>query len=293
MRWVVVGATGLIGRALCGYLSDEGHTVVAVSRSGDSVPGATSVRWDPAAGAPRGFLDGADVLVNLAGAGIGDSRWTEERKRLIISSRVDTTTALVAALADEATPRVLVNASAVGFYGTGEDAVTETSPAGDDFLAQTCARWEEAARTAEAHGVRVALTRFGIVLASGGGALERQLPLFRAGLGGPIAGGRQWMSWVHIDDVVRIITLAGTAEISGPINVVAPNAVRQKEFAKSLGAALHRPAILPAPGFALRMALGEMATLAVDGQHVVPQVATAAGYSFRYPEIAEALRAVV
>lgn len=293
MRWAVVGATGLIGRRLCRHLAAAGHDVAAVSRSGGAVDGAAAaVAWDPAAG-PLGpaALAGHDVVVNLAGAGIGDARWTDARKRQIAESRRAATRGIVEALRADGAPRVLVSASAVGYYGTGERECTEATPAGDDFLAATCAAWEREALAARAHGVRVALTRFGIVLDAHGGALARQLVPFRLGLGGPLGGGRQWVSWVHAEDAVRLITLAGTdPSVDGPINVVSPRPVRQRDFARALGAALHRPAVVPTPAVALRLAMGEMATLALDGQRVTPSVALAAGYEFAHPDVDEALR---
>lgn len=292
MRVAIVGATGLIGRRLVDHLLEGGHEAVAVSRRGEPVADAPGVAWDAAAGPmPAEALDAADAVVNLAGAGIGDARWTDSRKALIRDSRVRTTRGIVAALAAGG-PRVLVNASAVGYYGTGEETLTEASPPGDDVLADTCVDWEEEAFAARAHGVRVVVARMGVVLAREGGALRAQLTPFRLGLGGPLGGGRQWVSWVHVDDVLGILTLALTdPSLDGPLNVTAPTPVRQREFAAALGAALRRPAILPTPGFVLRAAMGEMATLALDGQRVVPEAALRAGYTFRHTDIREALRA--
>lgn len=294
MRFAIVGATGLVGRRLAVALLEAGHGVVAVSRGGEPVADAAGVAWDAATGPmPAAALDGVDGVVNLAGAGIGDARWTDARKALIRDSRVKTTRGIVAALADGG-PRVLVNASAVGYYGTGEDARTEVSPPGGDFLADTCVEWEQEAFAARAHGVRVVVARMGIVLAREGGALKKQLLPFRLGLGGPLGGGRQWVSWVHIEDVVDIITFALTTDgVEGALNVTAPNPVRQAEFARALGGALHRPAFIPTPGFALRAAMGEMATLALDGQRVLPEATTAAGYVFRHTDVADALRDVL
>lgn len=289
MKVTVVGATGLIGRRLVDALLRDGHGVIAVSRTGSAVADAPGVAWDPAtAPMPAAALDGADAVVNLAGAGIGDSRWTTERKALIVSSRQLATRGIVSALA-QGGPRALVNAGAVGYYGTGEERRTEASAPGDDFLAETCLAWEEDAFAARAHGVRVCVVRFGIVLAREGGALKKQLPPFRLGLGGPIGGGRQWVSWVHIDDAVGVLIHALTHDVSGALNAVAPNPVRQAEFATALGAALHRPAVLPTPAFALRLAMGEMATLALDGQQVHPEATLGAGYAFRHTDVREAL----
>lgn len=294
MNVTVVGATGLIGRHLCATLAAAGHEVTAVSRSGRPVDGAHPIAWDPAAGPmPATAVDGRDVVVNLAGAGIGDGRWSESRKREIVESRRAATDGIVAALASPTSPRVLVNASAVGYYGTGEATVDESHGPGDDFLARTCVQWEQSAEAARAHGVRVALVRFGVVLSADGGALAKQLTPFKAGVGGPLGGGRQWVSWVHIDDAVGVVILAATREVSGPINAVAPHPVRQAEFARALGAALHRPAVVPTPAFVLRLAMGEMATLALDGQRVMPTVAEELGYPFAYTDIGPALEAAV
>lgn len=294
MKVAIVGATGLIGRRLTDALLGMGWDVVPVSRRGQDVAGVTGVRWDPGVGeaVPRELLE-ADAVVNLAGAGIGDARWTDARKRLIADSRVDTTRALVAALGDGG-PSVLVNGSAVGYYGTGEETRTEASPAGDDFLAETCEAWEREALVAADKGVRVVLLRTGIVMAAEGGALKKQLPLFKLGVGGPLGGGRQWQSWIHVDDVTGLIAHAiEHAEVSGPLNATAPNPVRQKEFASTLGRVLGRPAFLPTPGIALKLAMGEMATIALDGQRVEPAAALASGYAFRFTDLEAALRDVL
>lgn len=294
MNWVVVGASGLIGTRLCRALADRGDPVAAVSRGGAAVPGARTVRWDAASGPPpEDLLGDADVVVNLAGAGIGAGRWTEARKRLIVDSRVRTTAALADAIAACPSPPVLVNASAVGYYGTGDATFTEASPAGDDFLARTCAAWEAAASAAAGSGARVVITRFGVVLARDGGVLPRQVTPARFGLGGPLGGGRQWVSWVHIDDAVGLIVHAATSGMEGPVNVTAPSPVRQAEFARSLGRALGRRFQLPVPGVALRLVLGEMSMLALAGQRVVPDAATAAGYAFTHPQLDGALADVL
>jgi uncharacterized protein (TIGR01777 family) len=292
MKVIVVGATGLIGRRLTDALLRGGHAVLAVSRGGDTVAGAPGLAWDAAAGPlPAGALDGADAVVNLAGAGIGDGRWTAARKRLIRDSRVLTTRGIVDALAADGAPRVLLNASAVGYYGTGEETRTEDSPPGRDFLAETCVAWEAEATRAAGHGVRVVLARTGIVLAKEGGAVRKQLGLYRAGLGGPLAGGRQWQSWIHADDVVGLMTFAlERDDLSGPVNLTAPEPVRQARFAKAFGRAVGRPAWVWTPGFGLRLLLGEMATLALDGQRVLPERALGAGYTFRFTDVEAALR---
>lgn len=289
MKIAVVGATGLIGRRLVDALLRDGHAVVAVSRGGSGVADAPGVAWDASVGPmPAAALDGVDAVVNLAGSDIG-ARWTNERKALIRSSRIQTTRGIVAALAAPGAPRVLVSASAVGYYGTGEETRVETSRPGSDFLADTCLAWEQEAFAARAHGVRVVVVRIGIVLAREGGALRKQLTPFRLGAGGPLGGGRQWVPWIHVDDTVGILIHALTHEVEGPLNATAPNPVRQGEFARALGAALHRPAVLPTPGIALRLALGEMATLALDGQRVEPRETLASGYVFRHTDVREAL----
>ncbi|MFN8110472.1 MAG: TIGR01777 family oxidoreductase [Thermoleophilia bacterium] len=291
MRVAVVGATGLIGGRLVERLTELGMFPVPVSRSGGLVRGVPCVTWDAASGPPpEAMLDGTDAIVNLAGVSIGEGRWTEARKRAILDSRLATTGALVQAIADGG-PRVLVNASAVGVYGTGERECDESTPPGDDFLARTCVQWEEAARAASTHGARVVLLRSGIVLAARGGALAKQLPLFRLGLGGPLGGGRQWQSWIHLDDEVDLIVHAlRRTDLVGPLNLTAPTPVRQREFAATLGRVLGRPAVLPTPGIALRLALGEMSTLALDGQRVVPRRAQDTGFAFRFTDLEPALR---
>jgi len=208
-------------------------------------------------------------------------------------SRTIPTRLLVEALEADGAARVLVNASAVGFYGPTEDEVDEQSPPGSDFLADTCVAWEREALRARAHGVRVVLVRTGIVLSADGGALPQMALPVKLFAGGPIGGGRQWIPWIHLDDEVGVILLAlDDADLSGPVNASAPQPVRQRELVKAIGAALHRPAILPTPAFPLRLAMGEMATLALDGQRAVPRAVLAAGYEFAHTDVAEALRDV-
>jgi len=236
-------------------------------------------------------------VVNLAGASIAGGRWTAERKALLRSSRVDTTRALVTALAKmNARPRVLVSASAIGYYGSrGDELLTEESAAGKDFLASLAQEWEAEAVKAEALGIRVVRARFGIILARNGGALEKMLLPFKLGVGGRIGSGQQWMSWVTLDDVAGILRFAlesGTAQ--GAINVTAPGAVRNAEFTRELARALHRPALFPAPAFALRLVLGEMAdALLLSSQRVVPQKLQQLGYRFLHADLAVALAAVL
>jgi uncharacterized protein len=291
----VVGAPGLIGGRLCAALVARGDEALAVSRGGAAgVAGATDVRWDPAEGPPPpGVTEGVDAVVNLAGVPIGGRRWTAERKRAVRESRTIPTRLLVDALAADGAPRVLVNGSAVGFYGPTEDEVDETSPPGSDFLADTCVAWEREAARAADHGVRVVLLRTGIVLAPDGGALPQMALPVKLFAGGPIAGGRQWVPWIHIEDEVGLILFAlDRPEVVGPLNATAPEPVRQRDLVKAIGAALGRPTFLPTPALPLRLAMGEMSTLALDGQRAVPRAALAAGYPFAHTDVGAALRDV-
>lgn len=246
---------------------------------------------DPARAAEAS--DGSDVVVNLAGTPVAE-RWTDERKRLITHSRVDLPHAYLAALERVAAkPAAYVSASAIGYYGISRTATfTETSPAGDDFLARVCSAWEAEANTARALGMRVAIVRTGLVLGRDGGVLAKLLPLFRSGLGGPVASGQQWYSWVHLDDVVGIYLLAIDG-YRGVLNATAPNPVTNREFTHALAAAVHRPALFPAPEFALKLVFGEGAYIVSEGQRVLPEAALAAGYTFRYPRIDAACASVV
>lgn len=291
----MVGSTGLVGRALAGALIARGDAVVAVSRSGRSgIDGAADVRWDPAEGPPpQAALDGVDAVVNLAGASIGGKRWTAGRKREIRESRTLTTRLLVDVLRAGGSPRVLVNGSAVGYYGPTDETVDETSPPGADFLAHTCVAWEREADRAEEHGVRVVRVRTGVVLARDGGALPQMALPVRLFVGGPIGGGRQWIPWIHLDDEIGLLMLALDDDgLRGPMNGTAPEPARQRDLVAALGRALRRPTIVPTPAFALRIAMGEMATLALDGQRAVPAVALAADYTFRHIDVEDAVAAV-
>jgi len=293
VRVAVVGPTGLIGRALGEALIARGDGVVALSRGGASrIAGAQDVRWDPAEGPlPSDALEGVDAVVNLAGVPIAGKRWTDSRKEAIRESRTRSTRLVVEALARDGAPRVLVNASAVGYYGTGEEQVDETSPPGADFLAQTSLAWEREAARAHEFGVRVVVIRSGIVLSRDGGALPELARPVKLFAGGPIGGGRQWMPWIHIDDEVGIILFAlDHHEVSGALNGSAPDVVRQRDFVTALGHVLGRPSGLPTPAIALRLAMGEMALLALEGQRAVPRAALAAGYVFQHPEVEPALR---
>jgi uncharacterized protein len=296
MRVVVVGATGLIGRHVCEALVARGDAAVAVSRRGGlGIAGAQDVRWDPAEGPPpTTVLDGADAVVNLAGAPLAGRRWSTARKREIRESRVLTTRALVDALAAEGAPRILVNASGIDYYGPrGEETIDETEGPGSGFLAETCVAWEREAARAADHGVRVVMMRSAVVLSAEGGALPTMARPVRLFAGGPIGGGRQWLPWIHLDDEVGLILFAlDRSELAGPVNATSPEPPRQGEFVKALGHALGRPALVPTPAVALRLALGEMATLVLDGQRAVPRAALAAGYDFRHPDLDGALRAI-
>jgi uncharacterized protein (TIGR01777 family) len=291
MRVLLTGGTGFIGGAVAHALRSAGHDVTIVSRHPGYVP-AKSIAWDGVGAA----MAETDAVVNLAGESLAAGRWTPARKTSIVASRVDATRAIVQAIAaSPRRPAVLVNASAVGFYGArGDEALDESAAPGNDFLASVCRRWEAAAWEAKAYDVRVAALRFGVVVGPGGGALAKMLIPFRLCLGGPIGGGRQWMSWIHRDDAVGLVLAALERDAyAGPVNATAPAPVRNRDFAKALGQVLHRPAVLPTPGFALRLALGEMADMLLTGQRVVPAGATTAGYAFKHPSLAGALAAAI
>jgi uncharacterized protein len=314
MKILVAGSTGLLGSALVDSLARDGHTVCrlvrreTVTRKKGAETKATEahvfdVAWDPEATGgssftdPQGWIAGADAVVNLAGASIAGGRWTTERKMLLRSSRVRTTRALVHELGKmNARPKVLVSASAIGIYGSrGEEILTEESTAGTDFLAGVTQEWEAEAVKAEARGMRVVRTRFGIVLSKHGGALQQMMRPFRFGVGGKIGSGQQWMSWVTLQDVVGVIGYAlENAGLSGAINVVAPQPVRNAEFTRELARAMHRPGLFPAPPDVLRMALGEMAdALLLASQRVKPQRLAGLGYPFLHADLRAALASVL
>jgi len=300
MRVFVVGGTGFIGRHLVESLAGRGDECVVLSRGSSDPWGSPRVRLivgDPTRpGDWQGEVAVADAVINLAGTRIVDplSRWTDARKRLLTSSRVETTSNVVAAIqAAPSPPSAFLSASAIGYYGARGDAVVdEEEPPGEDFLAALALAWERAALEAEGT-TRVTLLRTGLVLGRGGGVLDTLMPLFRMGLGGPWGSGRQWWSWIHLADEVGIILHALDQGLRGAFNLTAPNPVTVAQFATALGRALERPAILPAPGFALRLALGEAADALLDLQRVVPRRALEAGYAFRFPEIDGALANVV
>ncbi|MFH1725682.1 MAG: TIGR01777 family oxidoreductase [Elusimicrobiota bacterium] len=289
----VTGATGLVGSTLTTALFADSHRVVRVMRAKDKL-GADDAHWDPEAGEiDSAKLKGIDAAVNLAGENLAAGRWSEAKKASIRDSRVKGTELLARTLAGlEPKPKVLVSASAVGFYGDSFDAVDERSPAGAGFLADVCGSWEEACMPASKAGIRVVNLRIGVVLSPDGGALGRMLPPFRMGVGGPVGGGRQWMSWISIADLVAAIRFAlFDGGLSGPVNATAPNPVRNGEFAKTLGRVLRRPAVTPLPAFAVRMMFGEMGeALLLGGQKVAPARLEKAGFRFRHPELEPALR---
>jgi uncharacterized protein len=297
MKILISGSSGLIGSAAATALKSDGHDVVHLVRPGKP-PNPGDVQWDPMrATVDVAALEGVEVVIHLSGAGIADGRWTEERKQLLRSSRIDTTRVLVDSLSRlKQKPRVLIVASAIGYYGNrGDEILTESSTTGTDFLALVCRDWEAEASRAAARGIRTVMLRTGVVLSGKGGALPKMLPLFKLGLGGRLGSGQQWMSWIAIEDVVGIIRNAiANEQVSGPVNVVAPNPVRNEEFTRLLAAMLHRPTIFPAPAFMLRLAMGEMADAVLLGSdRVKPERMLAAGYKFRFEILEPALRAAV
>jgi uncharacterized protein (TIGR01777 family) len=299
-RVTVTGATGLIGPPVVAALQQAGAEVSVLSRDPGRAEAslkragcaAVAFAWDlMAEPAPAEALDGRSAVVHLAGENIAQ-RWNEKAKRAIRETRVTGTRNLLAGMrAAESPPRTLVSSSGVGYYGPhGEEPLDEEAPPGRNFLAQVCVEWEAEAQKAQAFGARVVCIRTGVVLDKDGGALEKMLPPFKLGIGGPVAGGRQYMSWVHRDDVVGMIATAAQDERwSGPVNATAPTPVSNREFARELGHALKRPALLPVPGAALGLLYGEMAGLITEGARVVPAKALVLGYEFAHPELGEAL----
>lgn len=296
MAIVIAGASGFVGKALVARLVKDGRAVRALTRSEGNPwgPAVKAVRWDPAdaAGAWRAELKDAEAVINLCGESIAAGRWTAARKRAILESRVGATTALARALSPNG---VLVNASAVGFYGArGEEVLTEASAPGTGFLADVCKGWESAATETAPAGARVALARLGVVLGPGGGALSRMAIPFKLFGGGPVGDGTQWMPWVHLDDAVgALLHLADTSSAKGPFNVVSPEAARNIDVSRALGRALGRACWAPAPAFAFKLALGEMSCLLLDSQRVEPAALKASGYRFARPSADEALKASV
>jgi uncharacterized protein len=295
VRVTVTGATGAIGRALVEELRERGDEVAVLSRSpeGDAFAWPDPKRDPP----PPESLSGSDAVVHLAGERL-DQRWTDASKREIRDSRVLGTRNLVAGLRElpeTARPRTLLSQSAVGFYGSrGDELVDEAASAGDDFLAEVVAAWEAEARAAEEAGVRVVMTRTGVVLAKGGGALQRMLPPFKLGVGGPVAGGRQYVPWIALGDVIgAMLFCVDNGSASGPVNLTAPEPVTNKELSSELGRVLRRPAVAPVPAFAVKLLYGEMSMVVTTGQRAVPKRLTELGYEFRARDLEAALREAV
>jgi hypothetical protein len=300
MKILMTGGTGFVGSYLAARLSKEGQEVTILIRSSAEArgvaPGVSFVQGDPTRkGAWQDAIRNHDAAINLAGAPIF-TKWTDEQKRAIRESRVNTTRNLVEGV--ETKPGksfALFSASAVGYYGFhGDEELTEESPSGQDFLATVALEWEAEALKAQQKGARVVITRFGIVLGAGGGALGQMIPLFKKFVGGPIGSGRQWFSWVHLQDLTEaFLFVLKHPELSGPVNVCSPNPVRNKELAKALGKALHRPSFLPVPGFMIKLVLGEFGSVILKGQRVLPRRLLESGFVFQYPQIEKALASIL
>lgn len=297
MRVLIAGGTGTIGRRLVEHLIRQGDYVTVLSRQpykpatlpakirfaqwdGKSVEG-----WGP-------LVKDVDAIVNFAGAGLSDARWSPERKKLIVESRVNAGQALVEAIrAAENKPKVLIQASAVGFYGPGKTAITESAGPGDDFLAGVCKQWEASTEAVEEMGVRRVVIRSGVVLDSAGGALPKMAMPFRFFVGGPVSFGRQWVSWIHYLDEVRAIRfLIENESVSGAVNLTAPNPVQNRTLARAIGQALNRPSLFPVPGFVLKIIFGEMSTVLLDGQQVLPGRLDGCGFQFKFPAVEQAVQ---
>lgn len=295
MKIALTGSTGLIGSALVPALRAEGHDVVRFVRQRAEAPDERS--WDPAGRRlDPSLLTDVNAVIHLAGAGVGDKRWTESYKRTIVDSRVDGTTTIARAVAAARTPTVLLSSSAIGWYGdTGDRLTDETGPPGAGFLADVCRQWERSTALAEQAGVRVVHLRTGVVLSSAGGALAKQLKIFKAGLGAPLGSGTQWLSWISLQDEVDAIRHLLTADVSGPVNLVAPAPVTNREFTRTLARVVRRPRLpVPVPGFVLRTALGGFANEGVlTGQRLAPAVLERSGFAFAHPDLETALRASI
>jgi uncharacterized protein len=306
MNALVSGATGLIGKKLVQRIDGRVHALSRERARGEDALAAASsggrvsvFEWDAKGPLPDAALEGVDTVFHLAGEPVAEGRWNDEKKRGIRESRIESTRAIVDAIARHRAneraekPRVLVSASAVGIYGDrGNEVLNEQSAAGQGFLADVCREWEAEARRAEESGVRVVMVRIGIVLAREGGALAKMLPLFKAGVAGPLASGKQWMPWLHVDDVVGLFLHAATSEsLRGPMNACAPEPATNADFTKTLGKVVHRPAFMPVPRLALRAVFGETANVVLASQRVVPERALASGYRFAHANLREALEA--
>ena len=295
MRILMSGASGLIGSALATRLTADGHSVARLVRRD---PHANEFRWDPSTGSiDRAAFDSCDAVINLSGAGIGDKRWTDEYKRVLVASRVQSTELLSTTMAAlDHTPSVFLSGSAIGWYGDrGDERLDEQSAAGDGFLSDLCREWEAATGPAEKAGIRTVHLRTGIVLAKQGGALKKQLPLFKLGVGGRFGNGHQWQSWITIDDEVGAIAHLLATEASGAVNLTAPNPVTNSEFTSTLAKVVHRPAFVPVPAFAPKLLLGGelVDTLLLGGQRVVPTALQRSGYDFQHATLDAALRHVL
>ena len=298
MKVLITGASGLIGSALSSHLASSGHNVLHAVRGDNATASPNSVRWNPATGSiDSDKLVGVDAVVHLAGAGIGDKRWTTDYKREILESRTKGTSLIASAIAQLPTkPSIFLSGSAIGIYGaTGDEQLDETSPHGTGFLADVCEQWEAAAAPAVQAGIRTVYLRTGIVLSTRGGALKKQLPIFKAGLGGKFKNGKHWQSWISIDDEISAITHLLTSQVSGPVNLTAPNPVTNAQFTKELGKALRRPAFQTIPSFGPKLLLGgELAeALLFTGQRVMPNALSKDGFSFTHPTLDIALRALL
>ena len=285
----ITGASGLIGSALVGDLRGKGHEVLRLVRR--PVASADEVQWDPKnESIDIAALDGVNAVINLAGAGVGDKRWTSLYKSEILNSRVSSTRTIAKAV-EELKPDVFISASAIGWYGeTGDRGVTESDRGGDDFLAGVCEQWEAAADLAPS--VRTVKIRTGVVLDPTGGALGKMLPLFKFGVGGKMGSGKRWLSWITLHDQIRSIQFLMDSDLAGPVNITAPNPATNSEFTAALARALHRPALLPVPGIALKVALGGFSSELLGSKKVLTEVLTNAGFVFDYPHVAPALTAL-
>lgn len=302
MRIIITGGTGLIGRALCPLLLADGHLVTVLSRNPDETRGMPHgiriEKWDGKTIEGWGhWVNGTDVIINLAGTGIADRPWTDNRKKVIRESRIHAGLAIQKAIGEaKQKPKVLIQASAVGYYGARHDdeIITEEAAPGKDFLAKVCFDWEMSTAPISRMGIRRPILRTGIVLSKEGGALPKMTLPFKFFAGGPLGSGKQWMPWIHITDEVRAIKfLLDNPKADGPFNLASPNPVTNQQFGEILGATMRRPSFMPTPAIAMKTLLGEMSTIVLDGQRVVPQKLEALGFSFTYPSLRDSLRSLV
>lgn len=294
MKIAIAGGTGFVGKALVNELMKKGHKVIVLTRNSEGpLEGVRYVQWLSEQANPIPALEGTDIFINLAGESLNSGRWTEKRKRTILNSRIAAVQELIKIIKQlKCKPKALINASAVGYYGVSLEKTfsEEDKGSGEDFLSNTVMQWENEARKATKLGIRTVFCRFGVILNKSEGALPKMVFPYKSFIGGPMGSGLQWMSWIHLEDVVEALVFCMDNEnIRGPINFTAPNPVTMNEFGRTLGKVLGRPHWLPVPGFALRLLLGEMSTLVVDGQKVLPTKLTHAGYTFKYPDLKSAL----